>query len=194
MKMLLSKLTVILVTSTVLLSGCARDMGSNVYSSSAPVGKVLEGVVLSARPVTIKENDKLEENTMGMIGGGLVGGLAGSNIGRGSGNTAAIAGGALAGAALGSLVQSQLGKSKGMEYVVRLDPKYINQRPSTTTKTRIMTGDGSIDDEIKQSISVSETQTDLLSVVQGNDVILQPGQRVLVIYNNDRPRLAPAGY
>lgn len=190
MKALLSKVLLgVCAASMVVVTGCARDMNSNVYSSSAPVGKVLEGTVLSARGVTIKNTDKLEDNTLGMLGGGLLGGIAGSTIGKGSGQALAVAGVAIAGAAAGALAQDKLGGSNGMEYVVRLDPKYVTQAPQNVSKKNITIGNNSIDDDVKGSIGVANTQTDLLSVVQGTDVILQPGQRVLIIYNNDRPRL-----
>jgi outer membrane lipoprotein SlyB len=185
-------LSVVAVVTLALTSGCARDMGSTVYTSSNAVGKVLEGTVLSARQVTIKDNDKPQDNVAGMLGGGLLGGVAGASIGKGTGQGVAAIGGALAGAALGNVVQGQLGKSQGMEYVVRLDSKYVNSTPTVTQKKQISMSDGSIDSDIKNSIAVTNTQTDLISVIQGNDVVFQAGQRVLIIYNNDRPRLAPA--
>ncbi len=190
MKALLSKVLMSACAASLLVTaGCARNMDSNVYSSSAPVGKVLEGTVLSARGVTIKESDKLQDNTLGMLGGGILGGVGGSAIGKGSGQALAVTGLALAGAAAGAMVQDQFGKNNGMEYVVRLDPKYVSQAPQNVSKKNVTIGNNSIDDDIKQSISVANTQTDLLSVVQGADVVFQPGQRVLIIYNNDRPRL-----
>ncbi len=190
----MKKILITISTVLMFLSACATDMNSTTYTAGAPVGKVLEGIVVSARPVTIKENAKLQDNTLGMVGGGLIGGIGGSMLGGGNGRLAATAGGALAGAALGTLTQSQLGKQQGMEYVVRLDPKYVNSAPRQVQEKKVTFGDGSVDDEIKHSISVADTRTDLLSVVQGNDVVFQPGQKVLIIYNNDRPRLAPAGY
>ncbi len=188
------KLLVVFFAINILLSSCGRDMNSNVYTSSAPVGKVLEGVVVSARPVKIKDNDKLQDNTLGMVVGGLAGGVGGAQIGKGKGQLAAAAGLGLAGAALGAVAQDKLSTSDGMEYVVRLDSRYIKNNPSTTHKTTISYGDNSVDQQIKDSIDVEQTKTDLISVVQGKDTVFQPGQRVLIIYNNDRPRLAAAGY
>lgn len=187
-----SKSMAALAIVSMMFTGCARNMASNVYTSSAPVGKVLEGTVISSRPVTIKDSDKLQDNTLGMLGGGLVGGLAGSGVGKGTGNSLAIAGGAIAAAVAGSMLQSKLSSSQGMEYVVRLDAKYVNNTPQATVEKRKITiGESSIDEDIKDSIAVANTKTDLLSVVQGNDIVFAPGQRVLVIYSNDRPRLAP---
>jgi outer membrane lipoprotein SlyB len=175
-----------------LLTSCAREMSSDVYTSGATSGKVLEGRVISARPVTIKETDKLKDNTMGMLGGGLMGGVAGSSAGGGSGKTLATVGGAMLGAAAGALIQDKLGTSKGMEYIVRIDKKYISSLPAHKTKRQVTFGVNSAEQDVSQSIAVEDTKTDLISVIQGGDVIFQAGQHVLIIYSNDRPRLAPA--
>ncbi len=58
------KLFNVLLVASLMLTACARDMSSDVYTSGAASGKVLEGTIVSARPVTIKENDKLQDNTM----------------------------------------------------------------------------------------------------------------------------------
>lgn len=184
-----SVLVAVALLSTNMLSGCARNVDANTYTSGAVVGKVLEGTVLSATPITIKNSDKLQDNTMGMLGGGIVGGLAGSGVGKGTGQSLAVAGGALAGAALGSVIQDKLGTNKGMQYVVRIDPKYVDHTPKTKVTHKVSVSENSIDQDIKDSIAIQDTKTDLISVVQGNDVIFQPGQRVLIVYNNDRPRL-----
>jgi len=182
------KLLSLLTIATFTLTACARDMSSDVYTSSSNSGKVLEGKVISSRPVTIKENDKLQDNTLGLLGGGVAGGVAGSAIGKGTGRGLATVGGALLGAAGGALLQNKLGTAQGMEYVVRIDKKYVSSIP--TSKARVSIGASSVSNDVSQSIGVQETKTDLISVVQGADVAFQPGQRVLVIYNNDRPRLA----
>ena len=180
------------IAATMILTGCAREMSSNVYSSSATSGKVLEGVVLSVRPVTIKDSDKLQDNTMGMLGGGLLGGVAGSAAGKGTGKGLAVVGGALLGAAAGALTQDKLGTSQGMEYVVRIDKKYVNSVPVQSTKKNLTFGVNSASQDVNQSIAVEDTKTDLISVLQSADVPFSVGQHVLIIYNNDRPRLAPS--
>lgn len=192
MKNNFSKLVTTFALVGFVLTGCARNMGSNVYTSSAVTGKVIEGTVLSARSVIIKDSDKLGDNTMGMLGGGLMGGLGGNLLGKGKGNTLATAGGAVAGAAIGSLIQDRLSTSNGMEYVVRIDPKYRNDVPTTYHKTTITSGNQSVDDEVKGATSVASTKTDLISIVQGADIAYQPGQKVLVMFNNDRPRITAA--
>lgn len=187
-----SKLLGCIIATVFVLTGCAREMSSNVYTSSSTSGKVLEGRVLSARPVTIKEADKLQDNTMGMLGGGILGAVAGSAVGKGTGQGLAAVGAGILGAAAGAYAQDKLGTQQGMEYVVRIDKKYISSIPSRTSKKQITYGTNSASEDVSQSIQVEDTKTDLVSVLQGADVVFQPGQHVLVIYNNDRPRLAPA--
>jgi outer membrane lipoprotein SlyB len=186
-----SKIVITFSALSFIISGCARNLNSGEYTSLATSGKVLEGKIVSARAVTVNDNDKLENNTIGMLGGGVLGGVAGSVIGKGQGQALAAVGGALAGAVAGSVAQSKLGKSQGTEYIIRLDPKYVTTS-SAINKKSVTVGRNSVDNQISDSVGVANTQTDLLSVVQGNDIIMQPGQRVLIIYNNDRPRVTPA--
>ena len=145
-----------------LLTSCARDMSSSSYVDSATSGIVLEGVIVSSRPVTIKGSDKLGDNTVGLLGGGVAGGVLGSTIGRGTGSVVGAVGGAAAGALLGSVVQQQLSESDGFEYIVKVN---------------------------RDNTPASNTKTELISVVQAKDVIYTNGQHVYVIYADDRPRL-----
>jgi outer membrane lipoprotein SlyB len=187
-----SKLLTIISILGLALTGCERNLDSNVYTSGAVTGKVIEGTVISARQVIVKGNDKLENNTMGMLGGALLGGLGGNAFGKGAGNSLATGGGAIAGAAAGAMIQDKLSSAKGMEYVVRINPKYVAEVQSITNKTNVTVGTQSVDDEVKGATSVSSTKTDLISVVQGIDAIYNPGQKVLIMYNNDRPRITAA--
>lgn len=186
------KILSVFAIASFVLTGCAREMSSDVYTSSSTSGKVLEGKVVSARPVTIKDSDKLQDNTAGMLGGGLLGGVAASSAGKGTGKSLAAVGGALVGAAAGAFIQDKLGTSKGMEYIVRIDKKYISSIPTQKSRRNISYGTTTAEQDVSQSISVEDTKTDLISVVQGGDVIFQPGKRVMIIYSNDRPRLSPA--
>lgn len=192
--MKLVKKALCMLATLAMVSACARDMSSNVVTSSAAVGKVLEGTIVSAQAVTIQDNDKLENNSLGMLTGGVVGGIGGSAFGKGTGQGLATAGGAVAGAVLGSMLQKQLSKSQGIQYVVKIDSRHVAAIPANTTtqKREYSYSDDSIDSDVKNSIGMENMQTDLISVVQGNDIILQPGQRVMVIYNNDRPRVVPS--
>lgn len=181
----------LVLCAALIITGCARNMNSNTYTSGSSGGLVLEGTVVSARAITIKDNDKLQDNAIGGIAGGAAGGIGASNIGKGSGNTAATAGGVIAGAVIGALIQDQLSTSQGMEYVVKL--KESVDAPDNTKHTEINhTRNASVQDKIKNSIKTTGTKSNMISVVQGMDQVFSPGQKVYVIYSDDRPRLAPA--
>lgn len=173
------------------LAACARNLDSNAYVSSDEAGIVQEGTILSVRQVVVNSTDKLEGNGLGMIGGAVAGGVAGSTVGGGSGKTAATAGGALAGAALGSLLQNELGKSAGFEYIIKLSSKPTTSN-TTSSESQFTVGKQSIKDKLKDSISTPDVDSQIISVVQGTDVLLNAGQKVYVIYNSDRIRLVAA--
>lgn len=105
------------------LSGCARNINPNVYSEKhvGEASMTYQGVIVSARQVEVAGSEKLEENVAGIGLGALAGGLAGNQIGGGSGNIAATAGGAVLGGVAGAFAQKALTEQTGMEYVVRLN-------------------------------------------------------------------------
>ena len=103
--------------------GCARQISSNVYSahSVGETSSTYPGVIISARAVTVEDKEYLEENGLGIVGGGVGGALVGSQIGKGSGNTLATVGGAVAGAVAGAYAEKALKSQDAMEYIVALD-------------------------------------------------------------------------
>ena len=104
-------------------SSCARQISPDVYAAGA-VGETSEtypGVIIHARLVNVQDKERLQENGLGIIGGGVGGVLAGSQIGKGRGNDLAMIGGAIAGATLGALAEKSLKEQNGMEYVVQLE-------------------------------------------------------------------------
>jgi len=163
------------------LTGCARDLSSDTYTSSAVSGRVLVGTIVSERQVKIKAHDKLGDNAIGGLGGGVAGAAAGSTIGNGRGSTVAGVGGALAGAVVGALIEDALETSDGTEYLVRLDPQYI-QPAGYALKQVHESG------RHEESL-VNEPQTDLVAIAQKTDPALQLGARVYIVYNDDRPRV-----
>ena len=185
------KHVVILFASLFTLSACARNMSSEVYSSSTSVGKVVYGTVVSARAITIKDNDQIGKNGAGVLAGGALGAAAGSGAGKGSGKTTATVGGALAGAVVGALVQDQLSSQPGMEYIVRLEGKPVAPTKKTKKTVNLRAGD-EISNEVNDSAELVNTSTETISVIQDDSVILSPGQRVMVVYRDDRARLQPA--
>ncbi len=145
-----SKITKIIAITVALptalfLTGCASRIGTNQYVA-AGVGETMTsymGVVVSKRVVSVKENQKLGDNSMGAGIGALVGGVAASNIGGGYGQVAATVGGAILGGFAGAAIEDHVGTQEAFEYTVQLD------------------------------------NGQLKTVVQGTDVNIQAGQRVI---------------
>ena len=80
-----------------------------------------EGTITHMREVTVQDKERLEENGLGIIGGGIGGALAGNQLGKGKGNAMTTIGGALAGATAGAFAEKALKTQKGVEYIVQLD-------------------------------------------------------------------------
>lgn len=111
----------LLAGAALLLSSCARQIESDVYSSYQ-VGEVsvtYAGVVRSMREVCVENGEQLEDNGLGIAGGGVAGGVLGNALGRG--NLLPTAAGAIAGAVTGSLLEKKLKQQMAFEYVVELE-------------------------------------------------------------------------
>jgi outer membrane lipoprotein SlyB len=108
-----------------LLGGCAYPQGSYDYRGYQVMGEqtVRFGVVDSVRPVRINPG----ETGVGTAGGAVLGGLAGSQVGGGSGHVAGAVGGAILGGILGSNIERSANERQGVEVTVLLDNgKYIS--------------------------------------------------------------------
>lgn len=110
-----------LVTTTVLLSGCASPYNrpadnqsysrpSNNQSYSRPYGVVDSIEVVRAQ----------DTGMAGTIIGGVVGGVLGNQVGKGKGNTAATIAGAAGGAVVGHEVQKRNQTNDSYQVRVRL--------------------------------------------------------------------------
>ncbi len=101
-----------------LTAACTSNIGANNYAVQN-VNKVQTaqiGTIISVRKVIVQN-----ENGGGALLGTVAGGVAGSQIGRGS--TAGILGalgGAIVGGVAGDIAQSELSKQAGYEYVIQL--------------------------------------------------------------------------
>jgi outer membrane lipoprotein SlyB len=107
------------------LGGCAYPQGSRDYRGYQVMGEqsVRFGVVDSVRPVNISPRD----TGVGTAGGAVLGGIAGSNVGGGSGQVAGAVGGAILGGIIGSQVEHSANERPGVEITVLLDSgKYIS--------------------------------------------------------------------
>ena len=104
---------------------CAPELGHDEYSMERPgelSARILMGKVTGAEPVTVRSGDKGQRAMAGGGGGALVGGLLGSAIGSGSGNTGTGAlVGALAGGTGGALLGGATGSSKAWRITVITD-------------------------------------------------------------------------
>lgn len=178
MKVNLVKLVAI-GTVALLFAACARDLSSDTYTSDSTLSLTLEGKVVSIRPITIKNSDTLSDNSTGILAGGAMGAVAGANVGGGNGQAAAAVGGAIVGAAAGALLESKLGKSNGLEYIVKVD--------TSTLKEGYYEGSASMRNAISSAVT-----SGLITVVQGNDNPLAQGQKVYVIFSDKRTRIIPS--
>lgn len=107
------------------LGGCAYPRGSYDYRGYQVMGEqsVRFGVVDSVRPVRIMPG----ETGVGTAGGAVLGGIAGSNVGGGSGQVAGAVGGAILGGILGSNIERSANERQGVEVTVLLDNgRYIS--------------------------------------------------------------------
>jgi outer membrane lipoprotein SlyB len=103
-----------------LLAGCATTPQSgSVYRSYQTQNEqvIRTGRVESVRNVTIAN----PESGVGTMGGAALGGLAGSQAGRGNGSAAMGIVGAIAGGLIGQRVEAGANNRRGFEITVKLD-------------------------------------------------------------------------
>jgi outer membrane lipoprotein SlyB len=103
------------------VSGCSTpsaSAGVYTYGQAQSEQIVRYGTVVGLRPIVI-QNDR--SSGAGMVAGGALGGVAGSAVGGGTGRNLAIVGGAILGALAGEKIEEQAGKTQGIEVTVRLD-------------------------------------------------------------------------
>ncbi|MHB1174627.1 MAG: outer membrane lipoprotein [Sulfuriferula sp.] len=113
------KFAALALLAALILGGCASGLGSNDYSrnQARSVQQVQTGVVVDVRNVNIEGT----KTPIGAGAGAVVGGLAGSQLGRGNGSIAGAVLGAVAGGFAGSAVEEGVTRQKGLEITVRLD-------------------------------------------------------------------------
>lgn len=107
-----------------LAGGCAHRAGSADYRGYEVRGEqsVRFGVVESVREVRIQPR----ESGVGTAGGAALGGIAGSQVGGGSGRVAGAIGGAILGGIIGQSVERGANETPGVEVTVLLDSgRYI---------------------------------------------------------------------
>lgn len=182
------QLVIVSALSVCILSACGRNLEGDVYTSSDTVGKVLQGTIVSAREVTVKDQDDLN-GSFGAIAGGVMGGISGSAVGGGTGQALATAGGAILGTIAGSVAEDALSTQAAFEYVIELNAAQRRSPDDVFREEGRYTRGSSVEDDIKSSIRTAPTQSEFISVIQADDTALAPGQPVLVVYHDDRPRV-----
>jgi outer membrane lipoprotein SlyB len=177
-KNVFSKIFVVLFV-VIFMSGCARDLSNSMYISDSTTNFTLEGQIVTVRPVTIRDSDRLQGNTTGMATGAVVGGVAGSGIGGDSGRVGGLIGGAVLGGLVGAAMQDSLSTSKGLEYVVKVDISNI--------KDTYYEGNMAL-----RNVIATARVNGMLTVVQSEKDPLQKGQKVYVVFSDNRTRVIPA--
>lgn len=111
----------VLVLAGLGLAACGGGVHSGGVYDRRQAGEaqyVSHGTIVAMREVQIAG----ERSGLGTIGGGVLGGVGGSMIGKGRTATiAGTAGGAILGAVLGSVAEKQLTKTTATEFMVRED-------------------------------------------------------------------------
>lgn len=169
----MKKVILPVLVAVLFVSACARDLSSNVYSSSSTLSLTLEGQIVAVRPIKIKE----DSTGTGVLAGGALLGAGGSAVGGGdSAIAAAVIGGALIGGVLGNLIEAELGQQDGFEYIVKLDISNL--------KADAYEGSGAM-----RSVISAATTNGLVTIIQGNDTTLTEGQPVYAIFSEKRVRV-----
>lgn len=110
---------VCLVTTTLLIAGCAANINPDSYASGAvgQVNRTVAGVVISARSVSVLS----EGGAGGAIGAGA-GAVTGSSLGGGGrANALGAIGGAVVGGVIGAAAQRSSSQQAAAEYVVQTE-------------------------------------------------------------------------
>lgn len=107
------------LSASVFLAGCPASTSGGAYSreQARTPQQVQMGVVESVREVQIEGT----KTPIGPAAGAVVGGVAGSSIGRGKGSTIGAVVGAVAGGVAGAAIEEGVTRTKGLEITVKLD-------------------------------------------------------------------------
>lgn len=101
------------------VAGCSSNISPNTYTGNevGVVSRVVSGVIVSMRPVTIDN-----ESGIGTLAGATAGGAAGTLIGDNTAtNVAGAVGGVVVGGVVGHVVDKSINTHQGYEYIIKLD-------------------------------------------------------------------------
>lgn len=162
------------------LTGCGRDLSSSTYTSYSTLNIALKGRLISKRNINLSETDKLGNNSTGASAGALLGGLGAASYTK---SPVVVAGGAILGGVSGAAIESALGKTKGIEYLVEINKSQISGEYYECSRLL---------KNYLEAIKLSGLVTIIQGVEVKNDPILSEGQQVIVILSEKRTRLIPA--
>lgn len=109
---------VALLVSFLLLVGCSSKTGSSYSSHETRQAMTVElGVITQLNDAVIEDDPR----GLGTLAGGVAGGVLGSTVGGGSGQIFAIVGGALIGALAGTGIEKAVNTHAAQEIMVQLD-------------------------------------------------------------------------
>jgi outer membrane lipoprotein SlyB len=115
------KALALVLASTALLACNPPTSGNVVDASQAQRAQTVSfGTIVGSQPVTVQGGNQ-PAAVVGTIGGGLLGGLAGNEIGGGRGRDIATVVGATAGAAAGNRIAGAATTQQSTEWLVELD-------------------------------------------------------------------------
>ena len=111
------KSSLVVATMSLVLAACSTTSPDVIKREDAQrMSNVLDGVVLSTRPVTVEGS----QSGLGAAAGGVVGGVAGSHVGKGSGAIVGGVLGAVAGGVAGNAVERGTTREDAIEILVQL--------------------------------------------------------------------------
>jgi len=174
---MLKRTAIVALASLFTLASCGTDVSSDVYTVNSTMGLTMHGKVLSVRPVKVKEHASSKDAKLGGLAGGVLGGAGASGVGDGSGRAVAVVGAAIVGSLIGSYIESKLGEQDGFEYILQVDTSNIDKQADYYANSSI------------RAVASSATTDGLITIVQGNDTVINKGQEVFAIFNGSRARI-----
>ena len=110
---------IVIFSLIISLIGCAPSRSANVYTrgQARQVETIKTGIVQQIDNVTLQD----EATPVGSVGGAVIGGIAASSIGKGTGSAIASTLGAILGGVIGSNVEKHANSSSGYKIIVKMD-------------------------------------------------------------------------
>jgi len=112
-------LTIIILSVLLTAGGCASSKSGSVYTreQARQTQQVETGKVVGVREVLLEGT----KSDVGTLGGAVIGGIAGSNVGGGRGAAIATVLGAIVGGVAGAVTEEGITRKKALEITVQLD-------------------------------------------------------------------------